>query len=79
MKRSRAIIFFGTLTLSIITYIAWCGRSFYLPKKLTFLSDDYPKRLEIKLPLHGAEGEPLPANTPDYIWEMVQSSGQDEP
>jgi hypothetical protein len=30
MKRKRALFFFGCLTLMVLAYVAWCGRSMYL-------------------------------------------------
>ncbi|MCW1915657.1 hypothetical protein OJ996_18875 [Luteolibacter sp. GHJ8] len=30
MKRKRALLFFGGITLLLLGYVAWCGRSMYL-------------------------------------------------
>ena len=39
MKRSRAILLFSGLSFSILGYVAWCGRCFYLDQELEFGSE----------------------------------------
>ena len=42
MRRKRAILLFGSLTLSILAYCTWCGRCFYLNPPLE-LQEGMPK------------------------------------
>jgi hypothetical protein len=44
MKRSRAIVLFGTMTLLIIGYVTWCWRTFLMgvdAAALTMFPEDY--------------------------------------
>lgn len=72
MRKGRAKQLFSILTLVVLVYVTWCGRSFYLTPKVHFPSDMPQKFQEVANQWHQTNDlpEPMPFSWQQFAAEL---------
>ena len=73
MRRGRATLLFSILTVGLLAYAAWCGRSFYLTPKVHFPSDMPGNFQEVANQWHQANELPEPS---PFSWQQFAAELQ---